>query len=306
MKNHPIRRNLRATGRFVAGLALMPLILGAVVLQGLIVGPVLRDRNTLPTAIYNTFRRLLGIKIEFNAASAPIEDKKPTWFVANHMSMADFVTLGSTLKGTFAGKGDILSWPGVAQAARAVKYIGIKRVKKDDPNFKKFHRQTIGKIMSNFNNNQNTIMFPEGTTTDGNQVAMFRAGLISMLFGQNGEDEKGNEITLNEEVVVQPVAIRVKDVEGKDASGEPELINRYSYYEEDNMLTRIWKRLQTKDMTIELTVFPPMHPADYTDQFELINDAGDMIRDVVAPHQTEVNPAVIPGVDKEQKSQPRP
>ena len=293
-----IIRNLRATGRLAAGVALTPVILGATVLQGFVLGP-LGSHNFVPNTIYKTFKHLLGINIEFNKASAPLETQKPTWYVANHMSMADFVTLGSTLRGTFAGKGDILSWPLVSQMARAVKYIGIQRVKKDDPNFQKASRQTIGKIMKNFNDGHNTIMFPEGTTTDGNQVAMFRAGLISMLFNKIGEDKNGNQIKLDKDVVVQPIAIRVKDVEGKDATGQPDLINRYSYYKEDNMLTRIWKRLQTKDMTIELTAFPTMDPKDYDDQFELINEAGQLIRDVVSPGQTEVLPARIPGVDRD-------
>ena len=52
-------------------------------------------------------------------------------------------------------------------------------------------------------------------------------------------------------------------------------------------------------MTIELTAFPTMDPKDYGDQFELINEAGQLIRDVVSPGQIEVLPARIPGVDRD-------
>ncbi len=298
-------RNLRAFRRSLIGLAVLPVLVASTALQGFIVGPVFNNHTVLPNFSYNTLRRLFGIKVAFSKASAPLEQSRATWFVANHMSIADFIVLGSALKGTFAGKGDLLRWPGVAQMARAVKYIGIRRVNKDDPNFETYHRQTIGKIMKNFNEGHNTIMFPEGTTTDGSQVALFRAGLISLLYGNDGLDKEGDPVRLEREVVVQPIAIKVTEVEGKSIDSREDLRHFYSHYNTENTLKRIWTRLATRNLTIELTAFPPMAPKDYKDQFELINKAGDQIRSVVAPGQTEIRPASIPGVkDRDKPSDP--
>lgn len=292
-----MKNNLRAFGRATLGLAAMPFLLGALVLQGFVIGPVFKNYTAIPNFFYNSLKDLFGYKITFNKASAPMDNDKPTWFVANHQSIADFIVLGSTLKGTFAGRGDIMRWPGIAQMARAVKYIGIRRVKKEDPNFKKYNAMTIGKIMKNFNSGNNTIMFPEGTTTDGTYLAMFRAGLISMLFGEKGMDKNGNEVKLDKEVVVQPVAIKIKSIDGKSLDEKPELIESYSMFHEDNTLKRIWRRLAIGKTEIELTVFPPLNPKDFKDQFELINAAHENVRSVVAPNQTETKKAAIPGVD---------
>lgn len=288
-------RGMRAAARSVLGIGMVSAMLPLVILQGAVIGPLLNNHTVLPGLFYNGIRRLFGIRVEFNAASAPIEDKKPVWYVANHMSIADFLILGSVLRGTFAGKGDIMRWPGIAPLARAVKYIGIRRVNKDDPDFEKFHRQTIGKIMQNFNDGHNTIMFPEGTTTDGSQVALFRAGLISMLFGAEGLDKHGNPVRLEKDVCVQPIAIRVKNVEGKDISARSDLREFYAHYNTNNTLKRIWTRMATRDITIEVTAFSPLSPKDYKDQFALINEAGALIRGVVAPDQKTVEPARIPG-----------
>lgn len=290
------RRHIRAARRVFVGAALAPLVLGAIMLQGFVVGP-LGSKHTIPNLLYKTLGRWFGIKTEFNQASAPLETKRPTWYVANHMSVADFMVLGSTLRGTFAGKGDILGWPGIAQMAKAVKYIGIKRVKKDDPNFKTEHKKTIGLIMQNFNDGFNTIMFPEGTTTDGKEVALFRAGLISMLYENEGLDKKGNPVRLDKEVVVQPIAMRVKEVEGKNAIGRDEIRNLYSRQDQGMSLKSIWQRLGTKSMTIELTAFEPLRPREFENQFDLINQAHERVRSVVAPHQTGVKKAYIPGVE---------
>lgn len=292
-----MRRQLRALRRSLVGIAALPLIVSAVALQGLIVGPILRNRTAIPNMMYNGMRRLFGIRLEFNEKSAKIEKDKPTWFVVNHMSMADFMVAGSALNGTFVGKGDILKWPVVAQMAQAVKYIGIKRTREFNP-------ENRGMIAQNFNKGNSTIMFPEGTTNDGSRVDMFRAGLIGLLFGEEAVDKKGNPVELEKEVVVQPIAVRVKSVEGKDARDSDELRNYYSHFEEENTLKRIWKRFTTKEIVLEITPFPTLDPKDYKDQFELINTAHENVRSVVAPNQKTVEKGQIPSQTKQVAAQP--
>ncbi|MEZ0261554.1 MAG: 1-acyl-sn-glycerol-3-phosphate acyltransferase [Alphaproteobacteria bacterium] len=283
-----IKKNTRAALRATAGIALILPVVAATALQGFVVGPLTGNYTVIPNAIYKTMGKLFGMKFEFNAASKPLEKDKQTWFVANHMSIADFIVLGSTLPGTFAGKGDLLKWPGIAQMARAVKYIGLRRSKEFNP-------QSRAKIIKNFNAGHNTIMFPEGTTTPGKTVALFHAGLITALFGEKGVDKEGKEVALEKDVVVQPVAIRVKEVAGQNAIGNDDLRNLYSMYDDDNTLRRIWRRMQIKSMTIELTAFEPLKPTDFKDAKDLINNAALSIASVVNPGQTTFEKAKIPG-----------
>ena len=291
-------KNIRAALRAAVGIAAIPLIvIPLAALQGFIVGPLSKNYTAIPNFLYNGLRRLFGYKIEFNAAAAPVVKDKPVWFVANHLSIADFIALGSTLNGTFAGKGDVLKWPGVAQMAYAMKYIGLRRSSEFNP-------QSRAKIIRNFNDGFNTIMFPEGTTSEGKQVHLFRAALITVLFGEKGMDKEKKEVSLKQDVVVQPVAIRVKEIEGKNAIGNDALRNMYSMYHEDNTLVRIWKRMQIRSTTIELTTFAPLHPKDFKDAKELINKAALDIAGIVNPSQTTFEKAQIPGQEK--KAAPAP
>lgn len=278
---------LRAALRLAVGLAALPLFVTLVTAQAFIVGPLFRNQHTIPGLLYNGLRRLFGLNVVFNKASAPIEKNKRTWFVANHMSMVDFITLGSVIDGTFAGKGDILKWPIAAQMARAVKYIGLRRSTE-------YNAQSRGKILANFNAGLNTIMFPEGTTNDGKKVYLFRAALLTALYGASGANKEGNDIMLKQDVVVQPVAIRIAEVSGEDAIGNDALRNLYSMPHEHNTLVRIWKRLMIQEIKVELTAFPPLAPADYSDAKALINKAATDIASVVNPGQTEFEKANIP------------
>jgi len=256
--------------------------------QAFIVGPLTKNYTTIPKLIYNTMRRVFGYKVEFNVASAPVVKDKRVLFVANHLALTDFVVLGSVLTGTFAGKGDVLKWPLIAPMARAINYIGLRRSSE-------FNGESRAKIIKNFNQGFNTILFPEGTTSDGKQVNLFRAALITPLFGEKGVDKDKKEIALEDGVVLQPVAIRVKKVNGKDAVGNDELRNMYSMPQETNMLREFWKRLQIRRTVIEITALPPLAPKDFKDAKDLINKAALDIAGVVNPGQTTFAKAKIPG-----------
>lgn len=282
---------VRATSRSAITALFIPFLAASAALQGLIVGPVTGNYTTIPNFLYNCMRKICGLKVEFNAASAAVTKDKSVWFVANHMSNADFFILGSTLEGTFAGKGDIMKWPLIGQMARAVKYIGLRRSKE-------FNGESRAKIIKNFNAGFNTIMFPEGTTTEGKKVHLFHAGLITLLFGDKGIDKGDTEVALKKDVVVQPVAIRVKSVEGKDAIGNDQLRNLYSLQDEKSMVKTFWKLFQIRSMTLELTTFAPLNPKDFGDAKDMINKAAQDIASVVNPGQTVFEKAVIPGQQK--------
>lgn len=280
-------RTLRSLRRATMGLFAFPFLAGAIALQSTIVEPLFKNKTAIPNFVYNTLRRLIGVKVEFNAASAPFADDKPTWFVLNHMSTADPVVAGAVLKGNFVGKGEVLKWPVIGPLAKSMKLIGVRRSRE-------FNAQSMAKIAKNFNKGESVIMFPEGTTNDGATVDQFRAGLISLLFGAHAEDKAGNKVELEKDVVVQPVGIRVKEVEGKPAQDVDELRRFYSYHDEDSMIKRVWKRMGTKSLTLEFKVFPAMDPKDYATQFDLINAAHKQVQEFVAPNQTEVKAGVIP------------
>ena len=281
-----VTKHLRAAVRMGIALAATPVFVGLAALQAFVVRPLTGNQSFIPNLIYNASAKLIGLKIKFNAASAPVE-KQQTWYVANHISNADFLALGAKLDGTFAGKGDILKWPVVAQMARAIKYIGLRRSSE-------YNAESRAKLVKNFNDGQNAIMFPEGTTSDGSKVHLFRAALPGLLYGDPAVDKNKQEVKLDKDVVVQPVAIKIKSVNGKDPAGDAKLRELYCMYHEENMLTRIWKRMQVREITVELTAMTPLKPQEFKDAKELMNKAALEIATVVNPGQTTFTKAEIP------------
>jgi 1-acyl-sn-glycerol-3-phosphate acyltransferase len=283
-----IIKNLRALRRIFFGLTAVPLIAGMAAAQGFVAGPIFRNHTVIPNLFFRICRSLLGLKVSFNKESAPVVEDRPVWFVSNHISEMDPLVLGDTLQGSFVGKAEIAKWPFIAQVAKAGRFIAVRRSAKHN-------EENRGKIVRNFNKGFNTIMFPEATTGKGDKVHMFRAGLVTALFDEKATDKKNREIKLQKDVLVQPVAIRVKEVAGMDALNSDELRSTYTMHGAKSGMKKVWQRLQVKDVTVELTVLQPLDPENYSDAKELINQAARDVASVINPGQTTFEKAPIPG-----------
>ena len=282
-----IRSNARAAARAGLGVAATPVVLVLVAAQSAVVGPVFKNYTVIPNFIAGAARKLLGIKVSVNNKAAAVVDDKPVWYVANHISTLDPFVLGGTLNGSFVGKGDLLKLPIVAQALRSVNFIGVRRQAA-------YNAESRGMIVDNFNSGNNVIMFPEATPGDGKKVHMFHAGLITALFGDKNIGKNKKEARLQKDVVVQPVAIRVKEVEGKKALNSNRVSEAFTMAHEHGLFNQLWKRLKVKNITVEVTPLPPLSPDNFSDAKDLINHAAAEVASVINPGQTVFEKAKIP------------
>lgn len=288
--------NLIAVLRLLALIALIPLVLVLAVANALVTAiPRYRHANWAPKLIYNAFKVVFGYTVEVKGW---VPTRGPVWYMANHTSVDDFIILGSTLKGSFAGKGEILKWPVVAQLARAVNYIGLRRSRAHN-------ERSIAQLIQRFNAGGDVIMFPEATTTPGDKVYLFRAGLPTLLFGEAGIDEKHRSHTLKREVAVHPVAVEAiyAEVRGGLYPGTP----WYSMHKETNWFVRLWKRLKVRHIAIRVTVLPRVK-TDWVSKIDtstptgrrdasmtLMHHAALAVASRVSPGQTQFPKAHFPG-----------
>lgn len=283
------RGKIRAAGRIGAAVLLLPILAALTFTQIFVVGPIFKNKTKIPNLVYSVLRKLCGYKVVFNKASQPIVKNKPVWFISNHIAEADFLPFGGKISGIFIGKGEVLKWPIISIFARAVDFIGLRRASKYNP-------QSKAKIIKNFNQGNSAIMFPEGTTTSGRELRMFRASLFSILYGGTGIDKMGEKHKLKKEVIVQPVALRVLSVGGKNALCSDELYDIYGmrFPDKAGYLKSIWRILQIKNTTLELTILPPLNPKDFPDEKALVNRAAVEIVRCVNPSQKKFKRYAIP------------
>lgn len=100
---------------------------------------------------------------------------RPVLFVANHSSWVDIVALGAVLPACFIAKGDVARWPVIGQIAKLGRTIFVSRA-----------RETVGQEQRELERRlaagDNILLFPEGTTSDGNRVLPFSSAFLTLAF----------------------------------------------------------------------------------------------------------------------------
>ncbi len=148
----------------------------------------------LPMWYHRICCRLLGIRLEvFGRRSRA----RPTLFVANHTSYLDIAIYGALIPGSFVAKAEVAKWPLFGLLAKLQRSVFVDR------RVRTSHVQA-SEIGRRLEARDSMILFPEGTSDDGNRVFPFK----SALFAVAEMKPRGNPL------VVQPVSLTYSRLDG--------------------------------------------------------------------------------------------
>ena len=159
-------------------------------------GLALRRRwtSTLPLFYHRWCCRILGLRIR--VIGTPTSER-PVLYAANHVSYTDITVLGSVIPGSFIAKSEVARWPFFGWLAKLQRSVFVDRQVRSTV----AQRDAIGKRLAD---GDALILFPEGTSGDGNRVRPFK----SALFGAAEEGEG------TPPVIVQPVSLAYTRLDG--------------------------------------------------------------------------------------------
>ena len=138
--------------------------------------------NTIVSTWCGLVARSLGARIKTYGTALP----EKTLFVANHISWLDILILGNLIPVHFLSKHEVKSIPLIGWLATRAGTLYIKRGCKDSAS------DASSEITSALNQQHNSIVFAEGTTTDGH-IKKFHSRLM--------------QSAIDAHAMVQPVAI---------------------------------------------------------------------------------------------------
>ena len=122
-----------------------------------------------PMFLHRIYCKIMGIKIEVRGK---ITKEKPCFFVSNHASYIDIIVLGSLVEGSFIAKKEIESWPVFGYMTKLQNGIFVERNRTQASAQK-------NQILERLQEGGSLILFPEGTSSDGNRVLPFKSSLFS-------------------------------------------------------------------------------------------------------------------------------
>jgi len=209
-------------------LALMP-----VQWIGLVLG--CRWVSTLPTFYHRWCCRLLGFRVR--TIGRPTT-QRPVLFAANHISYTDITILGSLIAGSFIAKSEVAHWPFFGWLAILQRTVFVDRrirstaAQRDEIS----QRLAAGDAL---------ILFPEGTSSDGNRILPFKTALFGAA-AQRGRIPP---------VVVQPVSLAYTRLDGIPIGRTYRPF--VAWYGAMDLLTHLWRMIGLGTVEVVVQFHPP-------------------------------------------------
>lgn len=155
-------------------------------------------RNRMPRMWHGVALRLMGVKVVTRGAP---ETRRPMLIVSNHSSWLDILVLGSVADVTYVAKAEVRDWPVFGLLARLQRSIFIVREQK------RKSQDQADEIAERMNAGEVVVLFPEGTTSDGNRLFTTKSTLFAAATSAVAYSPTGH-------VHVQPVAIAYTRIHG--------------------------------------------------------------------------------------------
>lgn len=154
----------------------------------------------------------------------------PALLVANHVSWVDISLLGALAPLCFVAKDDVAGWPVFGALARAQQSIFVNRQRR--MGVRKVNLQIADRLM----NGHRVVLFPEGTTGDGNRLMPFFTSHFAAT-----RDVLRQNITIPY-VAVQPVSIAYHRRHGlvMDRNARSSI----AWYGDMSLLPHLWSLLK--------------------------------------------------------------
>ncbi|WP_370675864.1 lysophospholipid acyltransferase family protein [Pleomorphomonas sp. PLEO] len=150
-----------------------------------------RFAGSLQMAFHRLVLWTLGIRLHVHGRPTA---ERPLLLAANHASWIDISAYSAVMPLSFVAKREVGAWPLLGFFARLQRSVFIDRTRRGAT---ADQADSIGRRLAN---GDVIMLFPEGTTSDGNQVLPFRSALFGSA--RTALEETGIDV-----VFVQPVAI---------------------------------------------------------------------------------------------------
>lgn len=201
----------------------------------------LPTRATFPRLYHRICMRFLGIHVVVRGRPAA---HRPILFVSNHSSYFDVAILGSVVDVSFVAKSEVAGWPLFGLLAKLQRTVFVDRRVTNTGR----DRQSIE---DRLRAGDNLVLFPEGTSSDGNHTLPFKSALFAVA---------GLEVGA-EPLAVQPVSIACTALDGIPLGRRHRWV--YAWYGDMALAPHLWSLVGLGDLTVVVEFHAPVTMAQF-------------------------------------------
>jgi len=259
-------RNLEAVNKLRAGVLLTGFVLSALGLipfQMAVMRLAPRLSRLVPH-YYNRFLcRWLGIRI--SVTGQPASDHS-VLFLSNHTSYFDILAISATAPVSFIAKSEVASWPFFGILAKLHGTVFVDRQRRSRT------AQSRDEMAERLRAGDNLVLFPEGTSNDGNRVLGFKSALIGVA--------QSAALGHDTQILVQPVSIVYARVHGVPMGRQYR--PNFAWYGDMELLDHLWDALVLGPVNVEIQFHDALEPASLVDRKKVASHCQAVIGQGVA------------------------
>ncbi|GAA0588194.1 lysophospholipid acyltransferase family protein [Rhizomicrobium electricum] len=196
-----------------------------------------------PHAYHKFLCRLFGIRL--HVIGEPVKGRG-VLMVANHTGYFDILIMSAAAPVSFVAKSEVAGWPLFGLMAKLQRSVFVDRSRRAAA------ADSAKVIRDRLKAGDALVLFPEGTSTDGNHVQTFKSALMGAVESEVGVDAEGH----TEYVPVQPVSISYVGFHGIPLGRE----NRpfFAWYGDMDLMPHVWEAFKTGPLDVVVEFHAPL------------------------------------------------
>ena len=240
-------------------------------------------RRRLPHFYHRFVCRLMGTRITVVGTPA----KGGALLTANHTGWIDIPVLSAVAPVSFVAKQEVNLWPFFGTLARLQRTVFVRRERSKALE----DRDTIRRRLTD---GDALVIFPEGTSGDGNKVLPFKSSLLSaaeLALGGGGDG-------VARHAPVQPVSVSYVGLHGLPMGRENRPL--FAWYGDMDLVSHLWEALGAGPIDVIVELHAPLTIDEAGGRKELAAAAEAAVRDGVIRALSGANSAAaVPHRDDE-------
>lgn len=223
-------------------------------------------RKAIPFRFHRLLCWILGIKVRVTGELASGDG---LLVAANHTSWLDIPIMSTIGPASFIAKSQVENWPffGLLGTLQETVYVERERKQKTAD-----QRDAIrGRIAAG----DTIILFPEGTSNDGNRVLPFKSALLSVAEGELIRKDGAAR-----DIKVQPMTVAYTKLRGLPMNREYRPF--FAWYGDMDLVPHLWDAVRLGGIEVEVTLHEPVTAAAVGGRKELTRFLQETISEELA------------------------
>lgn len=190
-----------------------------------------------PRLYHRVCCRVLGMEV---VVKGQVATGQPVLFIANHSSYLDIPVLGSVLPVSFIAKADVDGWPVFGLLARLQRTVFVDRGARQKA------AEQRDSIQGRLQAGDSLVLFPEGTSSDGNRTLPFKTALFAVASTRIGDTP----------LTVQPVSVTATHLDGLPLGHVWRQL--YAWYADMELPPHLWRVVRAGRLRIVVEFHPAL------------------------------------------------